>query len=81
MSATSSGVSGQGKVHIAIAFIFASAIVGVTAVLGYFAAPLTSTDVLFIVMGQVGIAAFNGYYIGNVQLTAQGVQATTTGTA
>lgn len=53
--------------------------IAITWLLAFYAAPLTQTDILFIGATDAGIAAFNGYYIGNVTLGSSGVSASSTG--
>jgi len=57
--------------HVLIAFIFAVAMIGVTALEAYFV-KLTDVSILWVVLQNVGLAFGNSYYVGKLVLTPQG---------
>lgn len=67
---------GINQTHAILAFIFAMAIVAVTALEVYFV-KMDNTGLLFVVAQNIGIAIANSFYVSNVVLNPQGLSETT----
>lgn len=65
--------------HIYLAFIWGVVVLGLTAVEVYFIGTgnISSMDVFFIVLQNIGIAEANSYYLSKISLSQTGLTETT----
>ena len=63
--------------HVAVSAIWATAIISITAIVFYFQHTLTASEFFFLVLGWIGIAVPNAYYLTKLSMSQKGMSETT----
>jgi len=59
--------------HVLIAFIYAIAVISITALQVLYIKPFTITEFLFMTIQNIGIMGTSGYFASKIQLTKEGL--------